>query len=177
MKKFRGVLFDFDGVIADSMDDNFKAWKKAFSDYDIKISEKNYFELEGYPTVQIAEIILKKAGKKIKPEVISNLKHHYYILNSTVKFYPFVKEILNLLIRRKISLAIVSGADRRKLKAGLKNLAKKFDVIISGDDKIKGKLAPDPYLQAAKKLSLNPNQCLVIENAPLGIESSKAAGC
>lgn len=177
MKKFKGVLFDFDGVIGDTMDDNFTAWKKAFGDFDIKISKKDYFSLDGYPTIKIAEIIGKKSGKNIEPRRISDLKHKYFMLHSGIKFFPFINKIVDLLKKRKIPLAVVSGADRRRLEANLAKSTTKFDIVVAGDDQIKGKPDPDPYLLAAKKLSLDPKNCIVVENARSGIQSAKAAGC
>ena len=57
---FKAVLFDFDGVLADTMEDNFKAWKKAFENFGINIKREDYFYLEGYKLINVARIILQR---------------------------------------------------------------------------------------------------------------------
>lgn len=176
-RKFKGVLFDFDGVVTDSMSDNFQAWKKAFEVIGVNIKEDDYYPLEGYSTLDVAKITLEKYKKDENPKKISNLKHHYYLKSNRFKLYEGIENIINLFFRKNIGIALVTGANRSRVEWSLKSLKEKFKVIVAGDDKIRGKPAPDPYLLAANKLGIPPNQCIVVENAPIGIKSAKTAGC
>ena len=87
------------------------------------------------------------------------------------------KDLIDLLRKNNLLLAIVSASPREKLdKTVPNNFLEKFDVIISGDDVQKGKPNPEPYLKACTKLNLSPGKYIVVENAPLGIKSAKSAG-
>lgn len=176
--KIRAILFDFDGVLADTMNDNFLAWEKAFLDYNIKIQKEDYFPLEGMKLIKIAETIGNKfeLSKEEFPRIVE-LKNKYYLRDHQLIFYEGVDELQKILYEKKVPTAIVSSSPKQKLEKTVpKIFLDKFDVIISGDDTIKGKPDPEPYLTAANKLKCSNNECVVIENAPLGIKSAKKAG-
>ncbi len=174
------VLFDFDGVIADTISDLCKTWQKSFKDFNIDIKLEDYPPLEGMKMIEIARAIGKKYGKELDDEhclQIKKLKDKYYLEDFKFKFFPEIHEIIDFLIKNKKKLAIVSASPKEKLEKTVpKEFLEKFDVIIAAEDTEKGKPYPDPYLEATKKLGLRPEQCLVIENAPLGIQSAKSAG-
>lgn len=171
--KIEAVIFDFDGVLGDTMEDNFLAWRMAFSDY-IEIREEDYYPLEGMKQIEVARIIAQKYGLKIKEQEIVDFKNEYYSRNNRFKFYKEIPELIGILEGRK--LAIVSASPRKKLEETAGDFIKKFNVVISAEDTIYGKPNPHPYLAAIDKLKLNPGNCVVVENAPLGIKSAKAAG-
>lgn len=175
--EIKGILFDFDGVLADTMDDNYEAWRKAFKEFDIDITKQNYFILEGRKLIEVAEMLGLKHG--MLPEnyqKVVDLKNKFYLELHSFKFYPGVTELIERL-KNKIKICIVSASPRHKLEKTVpKEFLDKFDAVISGDDTGKGKPCPDPYLEGCKKLSLLPCECIVVENAPLGITSAKSAG-
>jgi beta-phosphoglucomutase len=88
-----------------------------------------------------------------------------------------VNEIINFLNRKKVLLALITASDQRRLKQAVPQLLERFDRVVTGDTMKKGKPSPQPYLYAMKQMSLQPKDCIVIENAPLGITSAKNAGC
>lgn len=173
----KAILFDFDGTLADTMNDNFLAWKKVFSDFGIEIKKEDYFILEGMKVLEIAEQLSKKYNQKINCENAVMSKNEYYLNNNSFSLYSEILEIINLLVKNGKKLAIVSASPREKLEKTLpKKFLEKFDVVICSEDYFNGKPHPEPYLNAMKKLNLNPEECIVIENAPLGIKSAKASG-
>ena len=176
-KQIKAILFDFDGVLADTMEDNFLAWQKAFKDYEINIKKEDYFPLEGMELIKIAKKISGKYKVHPDPETIVKLKNKYYLEDHSFFLYPKAAELIDLLKKNKFLLAIVSAGTRERLRRTVPaEFLKKFDTIISGEDSKNGKPSPDPYLNAAKKLGVSPEECVVIENAPLGIKSAKKAG-
>ena len=178
MKRFfEAILFDLDGTLADTMEDNFLAWKKSFEQYNTNITREDYFPLEGLNLLEISNIICKKYSlSSDNSSRIVKLKNKYYLENHDFRFYPGAEELVNVLKKDKL-LALVSTSPREKLEKTVpKNFLKNFNVIISGDDVQHGKPAPEPYLKAIDALFLKPEQCIVIENAPFGIQSAKAAG-
>jgi len=172
--KIRAVLFDYDGVIADTMIDNYLAWKSTYYSYGINISKADYYPLEGRSTIEIASIISSKYNLKISNREISDKKNQYYEQNSSMKIYEGVEKIIDWLIKRNIRIALVTGSDKRRLRTSIPLLLKKFDIVVAGGDVKKGKPHPDPYLLAMERLSLRGDQCIIVENAPLGIESAIA---
>ena len=63
VKKFKGILFDFDGVIGRTMEDNYTAWKNVLSQFGIELTKDEYFLLEGVNTIELAKLLLSKNGK------------------------------------------------------------------------------------------------------------------
>lgn len=175
----RAVIFDFDGVLADTMFDNCKAWQEAFALYGFQMDAIEYYRLEGMGRFQIAEYFIEKY--LLKPSIKKNLveaKEMNYKKNNSFKYYDFVNEIFSFLNEKGISTAIVTGASKTRIKEHLdENISQYLKALVTADDVINTKPNPEPYLTAAAMLGMNPNECLVIENAILGIESAKAAGC
>lgn len=178
MKKYKAVFFDFDGVIGKTMEDNYRAWKCAFSKYNIPVNKTEYFLLEGMSAKKIAEHFLKNnRGNNVMAEELVKLKEEHYAKNNSFKLYPGAKQIIPLLKKKGCLLGLVSGGSYERISNSLKTeLLKCFDVVITGDKIKKCKPEPEPYLTAAKKLSVKPSHCLAVENAPLGVESAKRAG-
>lgn len=174
----KAVLFDFDGVIGKTMDDNYQAWKYAFSKYDINIDKDEYFILEGLNTRKVTEHFLSEDLRKsgIIDEVIK-LKEEYYSRTHRFVFYDGVESLISRLKAKGYLLGLVSGGSYVRILHSLSSgFLNKFDVVITGDKVGNCKPHPEPYLNAARTLSVRPSDCIVIENAPAGIESAKKAG-
>lgn len=126
---------------------------------------------------KIAETISKKYGFNIDPKKLLKIKNKHYLENHSFSFYPKVSKLIDFLRKKGKKLAIVSASPREKLEKTVpKEFLKKFNIVISGDDTSEGKPNPEPYLVAMTKLNVSPEESVVIENAPLGVKSAKAAG-
>lgn len=178
MKKYKAIFFDFDGVIGETMEDNYEAWRHAFSKYRISIDKDEYFLLEGMNTKGVAEYFFDRdASDSQTITEIVNRKEKYYLENNRFRFYDGVEKLIPEFKRMGYFTGLVSGASNsRLLKVVNHNFLKHMDVIITGDKVYNCKPHPEPYLNAAKALSISPSECVVIENAPVGIESAKSAG-
>lgn len=178
MKKYTAIFFDFDGVIGETMEDNYEAWKHAFSKYSISIVKDEYFLLEGMNTKGVAEYF--SARYALDTQMITEIIHQketYYLENNRFRFYDGVKTLIPEFKRRGYLTGMVSGANNsRLLKVVNHEFLKYMDVIITGDKVNNCKPHPEPYLNAAKSLSVFPSECVVVENAPVGIASAKRAG-
>lgn len=177
VKKFKGILFDFDGVIGRTMEDNYTAWKNVLSQFGIYLTKDEYFLLEGVNTIELAKLLLSKNGKDTNQAAeIVKAKEEYYLKNNNFSLYEGVEETIHALKGNGYLLAIVSAANFSRLSNTLyPALLKEFNTVITGDKIDRGKPFPDPYLTAAKELGLEPTECLVVENAPVGIEAAKNA--
>ena len=180
MKKlmFKGVLFDFDGTLADTMEDNFKAWIHVLSLYGISITPEEYFPYEGMPLREFAGEIFKKNNIEISDisEIVQK-KDSYYLKNNSFALYPGVEDLVKTISQNGIKTAIVTAGRRARVEisAGIEFISL-FDGVVTAEMYERGKPNPDPFLQAANLIGCKPEDCLVIENAPLGIKSAKAAG-
>lgn len=184
MKKFKGVLFDFDGVIAPPTV-NLLAWKQVMQKYGIKLLDIDWYRHEGRGPGFIAQAFIDQYNLQgVTADEIKNEKStiaHDLIKQISVKPYPGVEKIIKYLKKKKIMTGIVTGSARARLEASIPELFPLFDTTVTVDDKIDGrnireKPDPEPFLVGVTKLSLSPDQCWVVENAPLGIQAAKAGG-
>lgn len=173
------VIFDFDGVLGDTMQDNCVAWQKSFARYDYALPAADYYKLEGMGRYQIAEKILAQNNLDLSlVEDIVTFKEEYYKQNNTFRLYDGVDDIFRFLKEKNVPVAIVTGASRARIGEHLdKAIEESLTVLVTADDVTHTKPHPEPYLKAVKKLNKPAANCLVVENAILGIRSAKAAGC
>ena len=175
----KAVIFDFDGVIGDTMKDNCVAWQKAFAAYNFNLDATEYYMLEGMGRFQIAQHFIEKYNldASIKNEIVETKEINYKASN-TFKIYDHVLDIFVLLKQHNIKTAIVTGASQDRITKYLDStIAGQLTALVTADDVTHTKPHPEPYLKAISKLNLKPEDCIVVENAILGIESAKAAGC
>lgn len=177
-KNIEAFLFDYDGTLADSMQDNYNAWRKAFLNFNVNIKEGDYFLLEGMKVQEVARTICRVYA--LDESIINRLvelKNEYYLRESKFKLYEGVEELISYLKKENKKIALVTASPRKKIQKTMpKNFLEKFDVIVSGDDVKEGKPHPESYLIALQKLNINKEKAIVVENAPLGIQSAKNAG-
>lgn len=176
--KYQAVLFDFDGTLAETMDDMCRAWQNSFRDYGVEIKPGDYLELEGMQVQKVAETLCEKYSvPKPWPSDIVSKKEDYYRKSNRFRFYPGAHELVAKLKEHGINVGLVTASSTERLVSSVEeSFLGQFDVVITGDTTERGKPFPDPYLRAANQLHLKPGSCVVVENAPLGIQSAKAAG-
>lgn len=174
----RAVLFDYDGVLADTLENHFTAWKRSFSDLEVQISRKDYFPTEGMQLIDFMKRVTKKYGIQ-KPDYGSILKRKESYFSEDYKFslFPGVLSLVNKLKKNAIKIAVVTAGHKGRLyNTNPKYFLDKFDFILTGDLVKRGKPYPDPYLKAMATLEVKAESCIVVENASLGIKSAKSAG-
>jgi beta-phosphoglucomutase len=176
--QIKGILFDFDGVTVKSMEQHFKGWQKAFTEKGITLNEEEFFPLEGQGILTISAAIGEKYGlddNQIK-EVVKR-KIHYYNENMRIEFYDHFFDMLKVFKENGLKMGVVTGGSQDRVTPIVDEyLASYFEVVVTIDDVENGKPHPDPYLKGAQLLNLLPEECVVVENAPLGIKSGLAAG-
>lgn len=172
------VLFDMDGVILVSMEQHLEAWQHAFRKYNVMVNPEDFFHLEGRGVKSVVEDLTAKYG--IDPALAPRLmesKIQYYDNIYRAEFYDGLFPLLDYLAAKKLKLAIVTGGGRERVQRLVTEyFGGVFDCFVTSDDVQHTKPYPEPYLKAADKLKVNPSACVVIENAPLGIQSAKSAG-
>jgi len=176
----RAIIFDMDGVIVDSMPYHFLAWYEALRPWGVSVKCFDVYQREGERWDKTLKDLLKEAKIRPTKEVLNKIfALRQRIFKKYFKRYIFkgVDRFLFCLKQKGYSLGLVTGTPAREIKAILpKKIRLLFDCVVAGDSVVLGKPNPAPYLRALKLLRLKPDQCLVVENAPLGIRSAKAAG-
>lgn len=174
----KSILFDMDGVLIDSMYYHFLAWKKTFLKYNISINQKDIYFLEGSDYKQTVQKLCDNLDLNYSEELGDKMGfiQNNYFQNYKHNILPFkgINKLLNNL--SNYSLAVVSGSN----KENVENLINMyfpdiFEVIVSGEDTIKHKPFPNPYLKALSELDINFDEAIVIENSPLGISAAVGA--
>jgi beta-phosphoglucomutase len=175
-----GVLFDLDGVIVDTLHYHYLAWKHLFEQRGGSVSEKTVLLHEGRNSREILPILMQEAGVAIpveEQEQFIDEKRNYYRNIVHIYEYPNAFNVIDALKSRGFKIALVTACALKNMQHSLDSERQShFDFIITGDEVPRAKPFPDPYLTAARHLGLDAQQCVVVENAPLGIEAAKNAG-
>lgn len=173
----KGILFDFDGTLADTMEGHYLAWKSALGEYGIPIEMGDYYPLEGAGLHEVARKFAK--GPTWTEATIDELvqkKKKYYVSRQPVVFFPGVDSLISELKDRKVPMAIVTAGHLDQLRLSVpRHFLEQFDALITGDMLGRGKPDPEPYLRGAEKLRLSPDECIAVENSPLGVRSAHRA--
>ncbi len=176
----RAIIFDMDGVIVDSMPYHFLAWYEALRPWGVSVKCFDVYQREGERWDKTLKDLLRQAKIKPTPQVLKKIfTYRQKVFKKYFKRYIFkgVDHFLFCLKQKGYSLGLVTGTPTQEIKAILpKKILGLFDCVVAGDTVSQGKPNPAPYLKALELLKLKSDQCLVVENAPLGIRAAKAAG-
>jgi beta-phosphoglucomutase len=175
---FRTVLFDYDGVTADTPRLNFAAWHHVFKEAGKEILPEEYYLLEGHSAGKIAEILCARHGlNPNSSETLRKEKETYMRKLGEPYIYPDIWKLLAWLDDQGVAMGLVTGASRNRINETLPHRLRAFyGAIITSDEVTHTKPHPEPYIKGMTILGGTPLNTLVIENAPLGIASAKSAG-
>jgi HAD superfamily hydrolase (TIGR01509 family) len=189
MNQLRALIFDFDGVIADTEPLHFSGLQKTLREIGIDLTESDYFaNYLGYDDRGCFLAALTAHGRPIDPAMLKQLMERKAVAYlESVKDHAVIFPGVAELVREAAAhypLAIASGALRHEIEYILEQagLRKEFSHITSAEDVTRGKPDPQPFLLALEALrrlhdpTLAPDVCLVIEDSLPGIRGAKAAG-
>lgn len=176
----KSVIFDMDGVITHTMPWHFSTWRETFAAYGVSVNKHDIYCREGQKGItSVEEIFALYERPFVLEEAHRILAHKEELFKRTVRqrFIPGARRFLKSLHREGFRLALVTGTSRHELHTILpRHLFDLFEVVVCGTDVTHGKPHPEPYQTALKQLAIKPDEAVVIENAPFGILSAKAAG-
>ncbi|MFA6349686.1 MAG: HAD family phosphatase [Candidatus Omnitrophota bacterium] len=180
INKPKAIIFDMDGVIVDSMPYHFISWYEALRPEGVRVTCFDVYAKEGERWEKTIRDFLRRESIRPTPEVFKRIyarKQKYFRQYFKPRLFKGMEEFIACLKHKGYKLGLVTGTPAQDIKAILPvEIISKFDIVVAGDSVKKGKPHPEPYLTAAKLLELDPAKCVVIENAPYGIESAKRAG-
>ena len=182
-QRLRAVLFDMDGVLYDSMPYHAKAWNRAMAQFGYDLPEDEVYMHEGRTGASTVNLVsMRQRGVEESEERIQEI---YKVKSEYFNEYPPAEPMtgaLELLCKLKaqgLKILIVTGSGQRSL---LDKLNHHFpgifcrELMVTAFDVKYGKPDPEPYLMGMQKGGVMPEECIVVENAPLGVRAAKAAG-
>ena len=176
--EFKAYLFDCDGTIVDSMPLHYVAWRRVFDEYGCSFPEELFYAWGGMPVRAIIAALNEQHGLSMPVEEAALNKERYY--HEMIEELKAVPEVLAHIEDQhgRIPFAVVSGSTRDSVEISLNalGLLDRFDTLVCAGDYAKGKPDPEPFLTAAQRLGVKPEECLVFEDAETGVMAAKAAG-
>jgi beta-phosphoglucomutase len=180
----RGIIFDMDGVLIDAMPFHAEAMKIAIKEEtNYEIDKKIVYQLEGMPSNNLVKEIFKKynINKELDQELIEKISERKKQIFKEIEdthLIEGVPDLIKILNECKCLKAIVTGAAKKEIELTIDKMVglKNFDVVVSGEDVEAGKPNSDPFVVALQKMNIKSSECIVVENAPLGVEAANKAG-
>lgn len=176
------ALVDCDGVLYDSMKNHTRAWVKLMKKNGVKCTRDEFYLYEGMTGAEIIKLLFKRgSGKNITDDEARELykvKSRYFKELGEPAMMPGTTQVLSILRDAGIKNVLVTGSGEPLLLERIdRDYAGLFapERITAADTK-HGKPSPEPYMKAQLKAGAKPCQCIVIENAPLGVQSGHASG-
>ena len=178
---YKAVIFDLDGTLIDSMPAHFEAWRSALSKArapkDV-FPEDVFYAMGGRPTKDIVAELNGEHNLNLDPEYVTLSKREAYL--ASLDKIEIIDDVVDFAksLRGKMPLGVATGGSRVVVEKTLQalGLSDLFDEVITANDVKCGKPAPDVYLEAASRLGVAPEDCLVFEDAPAGMMAAQSAG-
>jgi beta-phosphoglucomutase family hydrolase len=181
MSKKLGFIFDWDGVVVHSNDLHELTWFRLAEEEGKPRPTATNLGNCGMKTDAVLTRLLRWEISPSDMDRLSFRKEELFrklVAEQGIESISGVTQFLKALKKHRIPHAVGSSAPRLNIDAGMKalKLENNFDAIVAGEDVIHGKPAPDIFLKAAAAMGLKPEQCVVFEDAPAGVEAARAAG-
>ena len=182
-RSLRAVLFDMDGVLYDSMPSHAKAWHRAMAHFGYDLPEQEAYMHEGRTGASTINIVSRRQRgieeSEERIQEIYQVKSAYFNEYPPAQPMPGALELLRKLKAQGLKILIVTGSGQHslldRLNSDYPDIFRR-ELMVTAFDVKHGKPHPEPYLMGMEKGALRPDECIVVENAPLGIRAAKAAG-
>lgn len=174
----KGIIFDCDGTLADTMPLHWRAWQTITSRHQLRLAEQQFYALGGVPSRDILKMLSREQGVTLDALAVAREKEAEYL--------PLIAQVepINAVVGvarehyGKIPMAVASGGTRHVIEHVLEHLGIRhlFDAVVTTEDVVNQKPAPDIFLEAARRIGVLPKYCRAYEDTDLGIQAIRAAG-
>ena len=180
-RRLRGVILDMDGVLVLSEPWLAKAAIRMFAEKGVTVRHEEFRPFIGMGEDRFIGGVAEARGIPLDPAKDKARTYAIYLelIKGNLHALPGVVEFVGECRERGLALALASSADQVKVTANLKEIGlppATFDAIVDGSDVARKKPNPDLFLEAARRLGLDPAACLVVEDALSGVAAARAAG-
>jgi len=174
----QGIIFDCDGTLADTMPLHWRAWQVVAARHQFRLPHDRFCALGGVPSRDILKMLRAEQGVPLDPLAVAREKEAEYL--------PLIAQVepINTVVGiarehyGRIPLAVASSGTRRIIEQVLDHLdiRRLFQVVVTSEDVVNQKPAPDIFLEAARRLGVPPQFCRAYEDTDLGMQAIRAAG-
>jgi beta-phosphoglucomutase family hydrolase len=174
----KGLIFDCDGTLADTMPLHWRAWQTVAARYHLHFPEDRFYALGGVPSRDILKMLAAEQGVTLDSLEAAHEKETAYLALMT-QAGP-IHEVVDIAREHygKIPMAVASGGTRQIIEEVLEHLGirRLFDAVVTSECVVNQKPAPDIFLEAARRIGVEPKFCRAYEDTELGLQSIRAAG-
>jgi beta-phosphoglucomutase family hydrolase len=174
----RGLIFDCDGTLADTMPLHWHAWQMVTQRHGLHFPEDRFYSLGGVPSRDILKMLAGEQGRSLDHIAVAHEKEETYLpLMAQVQPVQAVVEIAKANYG-KIPMAVASGGTEKIITMVLEQLKIRdlFAAVVTSEMVKKQKPAPDIFLEAARRIGVDPKFCRAYEDTDLGLQAIRAAG-
>ena len=178
MKEIKGLVFDCDGTLADTMPLHWRAWQAIAAKYKLHFPEDRFYSLGGVPSRDILQMLAREQNVSLDHIEAAHEKENVYLpLMATVEPIHAVVEIARANFG-KIPMAVASGGTQPIIVGVLEHLKIRhlFDAVVTIEMVKNQKPAPDIFLEAARRIGVEPQFCRGYEDTDLGMQAIRSAG-
>lgn len=178
MREIKGIVFDCDGTLADTMPLHWKAWSTITQKHGLHFPEQRFYALGGVPSRDILAMLCKEQGLDLDCLAVAKEKEDAYM--------PFLPEVQPIAVvvavaeanHGRLPMAVASGGIKHVIEQVLEHLKIRhyFDAIVTSEDVKRQKPAPDIFLEAARRIGVAPEHCRAYEDTDLGMQAIRSAG-
>ena len=176
--EIRGLIFDCDGTLVDTMPLHWRAWNSVCKQHGITFPEERFYALGGVPSVKILHMLKDEQGLDMDPVAVSREKEEAYIpLMPEAKLIEPIAAIARD-AQGRLPMAVATGGRTKYIKPLLESVGilDWFGAVVTADDVENHKPAPDTFLKAAALIGVPAEECRAYEDTDLGMEAIRAAG-
>ena len=173
----KAIITDFDGTLVDTFEANLRAYQRAYQSVGLDITLEKYRECFGYRFERLMTATgvfdettankIKEAKKMFYPQYFSYLKPNHVLIELITSFK---------VMGGKTAIASTARKENLMNVVNYLGFADKFDLIYAGMDVKQGKPSPEIYLKAMETLNVSPEEVLIFEDSPVGVEAARASG-
>ncbi|MBR3432969.1 MAG: HAD-IA family hydrolase [Bacteroidaceae bacterium] len=179
----KAILFDMDGVLFDSMPNHAYAWSHAMTGYGLQMTPEEVYMNEGRTGSSTINLLAQRFwgrdATEEEKQLIYEAKSRVFNTLPEAKPMPGALETLQAVKAKGLQIVLVTGSAQTSLLERLERHYPGFfrpDLMVTGFDVKLGKPYPEPYLKGLRKAGIRPEEGIVVENAPLGVQAGHAAG-
>ncbi len=170
-------IFDFDGVLVNTMEAHFACYTRACAEVGVPIEKRQFFSQAGMTGREQIAYFAARAGKAIDVEAVYRRKGELFLGHlAEVLPIPAGVELLARVRAAGSPTAIASGSSRPSMLPVIARLGLACDAVVTSEDVSRGKPNPDLFLKAAEALGVPAGRCIVVEDSDAGIEAASRAG-
>jgi beta-phosphoglucomutase-like phosphatase (HAD superfamily) len=178
MRDIKALIFDCDGTLADTMPLHWRAWQTVTGRHGIIFPEDRFYALGGVPSRDILKMLREEQRLILDPLLVAKEKEEEYL--KLMAHVGPIHEVVTIARDHagKLPMAVASGGTSQVINTVLRHLGihELFQAVVTSEDVFRQKPAPDIFLEAARRLGVDPRFCRGYEDTDLGMQAIRAAG-